>query len=823
MAIDENKIVNFPEGTQDVPFDEVNYVMAAGPDGKFKRISKNALKNGLTIEGQRIASVAPGALPAGPAGQTRYMEVTAVGTWTYGGTPVGSNTKGNITTFWWDGSTWSLNDMVALPQLETASDLDTDDDNKALAASQGKILNEKIDNVVEALDPIISKLSVPTALTGSIIEDVYVGGSGTLIEVDVMSIQVFDVSEYIGKTVNVKTVGNTSTLARLYGIYSSEEFNSTTAIFVYPDRVDSSPSDFSVQIPDGASRLVVSRYSRSETLFATISAEVELMSSTPIMEEVKGITDPLDEKIDLKTDSLETQINATKNKLSEVEVLIQEDIITEKHLTSNGNLSDLSVYSMYVYDISEYVGRSVSIKITGNLGSARAYGFYNSDTFNQSSALYVRPGTFTNIDESYIVPEGSAYLLVTKYVNATVPLVTSYSFDDVPILDKVKDMIEDSKPVSVVLNNGLSAVKIYNLGEVKIFSRLDKTRAISTHFRPCMFNQLYTYYRTSYVNYSDINKDDLTTISEDAVVTTGSDNIGPIRVQGGDWTGGNHSYDNDGATRTAETLMHRIFADGQEVDTSIDKILFCKVLEIIVHNKIYDPRVPPTEGSNILSIPLADEFVKYRIEEGDVSVTLSHRYTSQAIADVYYGMQTVCKLDEFLTSGGDTVTFKSRALAVNFTKGAFPNFNRFLQRNTAKNKYESMMLNTSYRAGTHSYLSDIRNIAITSPSKLYHSILYNNTIESGDVISWNGTYSWKNPVSENAQYICFVYIINGIKTIAINIFSEFTGFVEVPREVMSSIELDISSPGITLQSDFVEPMGVKISANGAGFIYIKIK
>src|SRR5690606_39115588 len=106
MAIDENKIVRFPEGAQDVPFEEVNYVMVTGPDGKFKRISKNALKNGLTIENGRMQSVAPGALPAGPAGQTRYMEVTAVGTWTYGGAPVGSNEEGYSTTFFWTGSAW---------------------------------------------------------------------------------------------------------------------------------------------------------------------------------------------------------------------------------------------------------------------------------------------------------------------------------------------------------------------------------------------------------------------------------------------------------------------------------------------------------------------------------------------------------------------------------------------------------------------------------------------------------------------------------------------------------------------------------------------
>src|SRR5690606_19610674 len=80
--------------------------------GETYQATFDQAKQYLTIEGQRIASVAPGALPAGPAGQTRYMEVTAVGTWTHGGVEVGSNPEGYRTTFWWNGSAWSNNGSV---------------------------------------------------------------------------------------------------------------------------------------------------------------------------------------------------------------------------------------------------------------------------------------------------------------------------------------------------------------------------------------------------------------------------------------------------------------------------------------------------------------------------------------------------------------------------------------------------------------------------------------------------------------------------------------------------------------------------------------
>lgn len=101
-------------GGEVVQYDDLEFVIASAPDGKFKRISKNALKAGLTIENGRMQSVDPGALPAGPAGQTRYMEVTAVGTWTYGGVEVGSNYEGYKTTFWWTGDSWENNGSVKI-------------------------------------------------------------------------------------------------------------------------------------------------------------------------------------------------------------------------------------------------------------------------------------------------------------------------------------------------------------------------------------------------------------------------------------------------------------------------------------------------------------------------------------------------------------------------------------------------------------------------------------------------------------------------------------------------------------------------------------
>ncbi|TCV17145.1 hypothetical protein EDC17_101164 [Sphingobacterium alimentarium] len=169
MAIEEDKIVRFPEGTQDVPFEDVNYVMAAGPDGKFKRISKNALKIGLTIENGRMQSVAPGALPAGPTGQTRYMEVTAVGTWTYGGVEIGSNAEGYQTTFWWDGTSWSKVEEAKMPMPEGV--------DHVTETGTGIPIEKAVFRTVKSVDDKVSAIAET-----EIIEDaVFDGGTGDIL------------------------------------------------------------------------------------------------------------------------------------------------------------------------------------------------------------------------------------------------------------------------------------------------------------------------------------------------------------------------------------------------------------------------------------------------------------------------------------------------------------------------------------------------------------------------------------------------------------------------------------------------------------------
>src|SRR5690606_14851669 len=62
---------------------------------------------------QRVSSVAPGVVPAGPDEETKYMEVTEIGTYTYGGNTIAEITEdGYKATFWWTGTDWISNGVV---------------------------------------------------------------------------------------------------------------------------------------------------------------------------------------------------------------------------------------------------------------------------------------------------------------------------------------------------------------------------------------------------------------------------------------------------------------------------------------------------------------------------------------------------------------------------------------------------------------------------------------------------------------------------------------------------------------------------------------
>lgn len=95
---------------------------------------------------QRVSSVAPGVLPAGPAGETRYMEVTAVGTYTYGGNTLATITEdGYKATFWWTGSAWISNGVVKVKGDDGNAKLELHNPSKVGGYSQDVLVRDSND------------------------------------------------------------------------------------------------------------------------------------------------------------------------------------------------------------------------------------------------------------------------------------------------------------------------------------------------------------------------------------------------------------------------------------------------------------------------------------------------------------------------------------------------------------------------------------------------------------------------------------------------------------------------------------------------------
>jgi hypothetical protein len=83
--------------------------------GEAQYVNFDKANQFLSIQGMEMKPVPAGALPAGPSGETRTMEILEAGTWTYGGNSF-VNPSGSIMKLWWNGTTWSLGSSVALPK-----------------------------------------------------------------------------------------------------------------------------------------------------------------------------------------------------------------------------------------------------------------------------------------------------------------------------------------------------------------------------------------------------------------------------------------------------------------------------------------------------------------------------------------------------------------------------------------------------------------------------------------------------------------------------------------------------------------------------------
>ena len=356
-----------------------------------------------------------------------------------------------------------------------------------------------------------------------------------------------------------------------------------------------------------------------------------------------------------------------------------------------------------------------------------------------------------------------------------------------------------------------------------IGSKFDEGNDILITFEKCMFNNLMTF---SKVGLSE-NKyayplPDADRYPSEILNSATSDNIGPINLLDGGWCGGNHSYKDEGKVKTAETISFGFYSNGKKL--SDGDTIVSKSIEVRVKNRIYNPSIAPSDEETILKTELCIEDVIYKIENGSILVYLSHTYTNENPVTVsnYYGMQSMCAFEDYImTPNGLYNSFTTVSNVTNFSKSSYPNFNRFIETNIDKTKYQATYL-LNYKDGNHSYLSGDNSIFIRSSEKCYHNILRSNLINKGDIIEWAGVYTWFIPIIDNDDILIYMSKINNSEYLFIDIKKTISKtYIEMPTQLIGkNFKIVEKSDSITFDSNVIGAKGIEISSSSSGVLIL---
>lgn len=333
-------------------------------------------------------------------------------------------------------------------------------------------------------------------------------------------------------------------------------------------------------------------------------------------------------------------------------------------------------------------------------------------------------------------------------------------------------------------------------------------------FTKCMANNLYTFFRVGF-RQATTPVPSTTEISSQIGISTinavYSDNIGPILFtstagQGGtSYVGGNHHYPNEtdaSIYKTAENVSFNILANGKTVLDGGSGL--CSKLSVLVHNTIFDPGYVPEEGSTSLSIPLVDEYVTYGIVKNNIEVDLKHKYASnaQGCVNAYYGMQSMFHDEEYIMTPNGQRTNWYPCADDPLTKSAYPNFNRFIEKNATTGYYQSSYLLTDLGLGKHDKIDDDDFIFIRSWSKCYHNLMSNIDIKGGEVFQWSGVYTFFNKPIIDDNYL-FVYsgVVRGKDVLFVNSKQAFSGSIPLPIDFAHKKISIIENNGFAVNDD----------------------
>lgn len=309
--------------------------------------------------------------------------------------------------------------------------------------------------------------------------------------------------------------------------------------------------------------------------------------------------------------------------------------------------------------------------------------------------------------------------------------------------------------------------------DLYISAKMDASTDILYWFKRCLFNEVYTFYRVGTLPNTDRTPTTRPESEPAEVLNLAySDNIGPFNIQGGGWCGANHKY----MERTARTAYNKSFSvtvDGQPLEG--DKAVWSRQgITIEAENVILDPTHPYKNADNEeeLRDELCHEFATYRIFRNNIDVTVRHDFCCKnpVTIAIYYGMQSMfANKTRFATPGGaySAWTPPPAAGESSFTKADYPDFRRFVEKNTKA--YQSAYLLPD-GLGDHSWLADADVMFIcASYGKSYHKLISNKPVQNGDAIDWRGVYTWfAAPIADDGDMLCYEGAVNGYPAVFID-------------------------------------------------------
>ncbi len=551
-----------------------------------------------------------------------------------------------------------------------------------------------------------------------------------------------------------------------------------------------------------------------------------------------------------KADDVEEELAEMEERLSDYDSLYVKDeqeitsdiynVEDGKYITQTGAIADFSMYELLYFPVNSGDKYTIRMENGPSSGSvAYIYAFYNTanpSDFNAGSKIgTIGPSiNVVTYNQEITVPDGAVCMALTRYKgggNYLPSTLEIFKANDVFFPEKQEQLNETFETDIESLKGAVNEIKTQSYGEIcaelsvngenLYIAFLDGTTEITYWFKKCMVNELFTFYRVGYrtVERSHPDTDGISSGSGITYINkTGSDNIGPLNMVNGGWTGGNHTY-SDGSVFTAKTDSYTCYADGILISAG-DK-LYCKSVLVKVSNTIYDPAIAPNENDDILSSPLCSENVIYSIQKNTIEVSLRHQFVSNTANEIrmYYGMQSMFDGEEYImTPNGefpDWVAISSST--VEFNKASHPLFNRFIENSSTKGTYQATYLYGN-KLGNHDKIPGSAWIFQRSSGKCYHHLMQSVSNIAGKSFTWNGGYTFfHTPLRDDSDVFAYLGVISGKDALFVNTKQSCIISIDLPEKyLMRKISVIEVSDTITTQNTFVDVDGISIEATGSG-------